>query len=127
MPNYEITVKYSDEGALSACGAAEHVYSHLLADMFYRSLTLEVGNKKTGEVETVELEADVENDESLMRFITLIGVAVKFMTKEQRRELEEWEKENVYGRGTSTSDWPGWEKIIGKPPMKFRKNVGLEA
>lgn len=127
MPNYEITIKYNDEGTLSARGAAEHVYSYLLADMVYRSLTLEVRNKKTGEVETVELEADVENDESLMRFITLVGVAVKFMTEEQRRELEEWERENVDGHGTSTSDWPGWEKIIGKPPRKFRKDVGMEA
>jgi hypothetical protein len=63
--------------------------------MLYRSLTLEIWNKKTGEVETIELEADVENDESLMRFITLMGVAVKFMTEEQRRELEEWEKKNM--------------------------------
>jgi predicted Rossmann fold nucleotide-binding protein DprA/Smf involved in DNA uptake len=127
MPDYEITVRYNDEGALSARGAAEHVYSHLLADMFYRSLTIEVRNKKTGEAEVVELEADVENDESLMRFITLIGVAVKFMTEEQKRELEEWERKNVDGRGTSTSDWPGWEKIIDKPPMKFRKDIGIEA
>jgi hypothetical protein len=81
--------------ALSACGAAEHVYSYLLADMLYRSLTLEIRNKKTGEVETIELEADVENDESLMRCITLMGVAVKFMTEEQRRELEEWKKKNM--------------------------------
>ena len=46
----------------------------------------------------------MENDESLMRFITLVGVAVKFMTEEQRRKLEEWERENVDGHGTSTSD-----------------------
>src|ERR1044072_5850381 len=59
IPDYEITIKYDDEGALSARGAAEHFYSHLLADMFYRSLTLEVRNKKTGEVETVELKPEV--------------------------------------------------------------------
>jgi hypothetical protein len=85
--------------------------------MLYRSLTLEIWNKKTGEVATIELEADVENDESLMRFITLMGVAVKFMTEEQRRELEEWEKENMDEHGTLTSDWPRLERIIGKPPI----------
>jgi hypothetical protein len=127
MPDYEITVRFEDEGVLSARGAAEHFYTSLLADMLYGSLSLEVRNKKTGEVETVELEADVENDASLMRFITLIGVAAKFMTDEQSRELEEWERENVDGHSTSTADWPGWEKIIDKPPRKFRKNVGMEA
>lgn len=127
MSDYEITIKFDDEGALSARGAAEHFYTSILADMLYGSLTLEVRDKKTGEVETVELEADVENDESLLRFITLIGVAAKFMSQEQSRELEEWERENVDGHSTSTADWPGWEKIIGKPPRKFRKDVGMEA
>jgi hypothetical protein len=117
MPDYEITAKYNDEGAQSARGTAEHVYSHLLPDMLYRSRTLEIRNKKTGEVETIELEADLENDESLMWFITLIGVVVKFMTEEQRRELEEWEKEDMNEQGTSTSDWPRLERIIGKPPI----------
>ena len=33
MPDYEITITYNDEGALSARGAAEHAYTYLLRDM----------------------------------------------------------------------------------------------
>jgi hypothetical protein len=127
MPDYEITIKYQDEGALSARGAAEHVYTYLIMDMLHGSLQMELKNTQTGDVETVDLEADLENDESLMRFITMIGVAAKFMPEDQRRELEAWEKENIDGRNTSTADWPGWEKIIGKPPRKFRNDIGIEA
>ncbi len=106
MPDYEITIKCDDEGALSARGAAEHVYTRLIMDMLHGSLQMAIKNTRTGNVEAVDLEADLENDESMMRFITLIGVAAKFMPEDQRRELEAWEKENIDGHSTSTSDWP---------------------
>lgn len=124
MPEYEVLIRFNDEGSLSPRATAEHVYTNLIAEMFFRSLTLEVKDKKTGKVEVVELESSVEKDESLMRFIALIGVASKFMTEEQKRELEAWERENLDGHSVGTSDWPGWEQIIGRPPKKFRKTAG---
>lgn len=123
MPHYEALIRYDDEGSLSPRATAEHAYTGLLTEMLFGSLTLEVRDKETGRVEVVELESGVENDESLMRFIALIGLAAKFMTEEQKRELGEWERENLDGHSVSTSDWPGWEQIIGRPPKKFRKVV----
>lgn len=47
-------------------------------------------------------------------------LASKFMTQEQVKALEDWEVKNIDGHSISTSDWPGWEQIIGKKPNKFR-------
>src|ERR1043165_3909285 len=121
MPDYEVTIKSEAEGSLTSRGAAEGVYLHLLLDMLSSSLTMEVKDKETGEVETIELEADLENDHSLLRFMALMQLASKFMTQEQMAELEKWEVENIDGHSISTADWPGWEPIIGKKPKEFRK------
>lgn len=34
----------------------------------------------------------------------------------EKKALEEWEKVNLNGQ-IGTSNWPGWEKYIGKPPF----------
>ncbi len=120
MPDYEVTIKYDADGTQTRRGAAEGVYLHLLTEMLNTALTLEVKDKKTEEVETIELEADLENDHSLLRFMALMQLASKFMTKEQMDELEDWEVKNIDGHSIGTSDWPGWEPIIGKKPKKFR-------
>lgn len=120
MPDYEVTIKSEAEGSLTSRGAVESVYLHLLMDMLNSSLTMEVKDKKTGEVETIELEADLENDHSLLRFMALMQLASKFMTPEQIEELEDWEVKNIDGHSISTADWPGWEQIIGKKPKEFR-------
>ncbi len=49
-------------------------------------------------------------------FAMMVGVA-KAMPESERRELEEWERANLNGCTIGTSDWPGWEKYIGKPPI----------
>ena len=41
MPDYEVTIKYDDEGSLSARAAAEHAYTHLITEMLYGALTVE--------------------------------------------------------------------------------------
>lgn len=120
MPDYEVTIKSDAEGSLTSRGAAESVYLHLLMEMLNSSLTVEVKDKNTGEVETIELEAELENDHSLLRFMALMQLASKFMTSEQIEELEDWEVKNIDGHSISTADWPGWEQIIGKKPKKFR-------
>lgn len=39
------------------------------------------------------------------------------MPEEEKRELHKWEQQYVDGSGRyTTSDWPGWEKYIGKKP-----------
>lgn len=41
----------------------------------------------------------------------------KLLPPEEREDLERWDSEMVTGDGTfATSDWPGWEKYIGKMP-----------
>jgi hypothetical protein len=53
--------------------------------------------------------------------MALMMIASKFMTEEQREALEDWEVKNIDGHTIGTSDWPGWEPIIGKKPKEFRK------
>lgn len=41
----------------------------------------------------------------------------KSMSEEERQKLTEWEQAHVDGSGrVATSDWPGWEQLIGKKP-----------
>jgi hypothetical protein len=124
MPDYEVTIKFPEEdGVQTARGAAEGVFNILLRDMLYGSLKMEVKNKKTGKVEKIELEADLENDTSILRFMGWMMVADKFMSDEQKTELVDWAAENVDGHSIAWFDWPGWEAIISKLPKEFRKQV----
>ena len=121
MPNYEVTIKFPDEdGVQTPRGAAEGIYMILLRDILYGSLTMEVKDKKTGKVENIELESDLENDQSMLRFMALMMMVEPFMTEEQKQELMDWASVNVDGHSVGQSDWPGWETIIGKKPKKFR-------
>ena len=123
MPNYEVTIKFPDEdGAQTPRGAAEGVYMILLRNMLYGSLRMEVKDKKTGTVENIELESDLENDQSLLRFMALMMMVEPFMTEEQRQALMDWASVNVDGHSVGQFDWPGWEPIIGKKPKGFRKS-----
>lgn len=122
MPEYQVTLKIDDAESMTPRGAAEGVYMELLRDLMHGQLKLELKDKETGKVEHITLGEDLENDESLLRFMALMMVAVQFMTEEQKRELTEWEAENIDGHSVGTSDWPGWEPLIGKLPKKFRKS-----
>ncbi len=106
--------------------AAESAYLDILLSLIYGPCKLEIKNSETGTVEIIELEADLENDESILRHMALTIVAAKFLTEEQKKELETWGLENLHGRHTSTSDWPGWEAIIGKKPKRFRHDAASE-
>lgn len=124
MPNYEVTITFPEEdGVQTARGAAEGVFNILLRDMLYGSLTMEVKNKKTGKVEKVELESDLENDTTILRFAGWMMVADKFMSEEQKTELLDWVAKNVDGHSIAWYHWPGWGQIIGKLPREFRKLV----
>ena len=124
MPNYEVTIRFPEEdGVQTARGAAEGVFNRLLLEMLYGSLKMEVKNRKTGKVENIELESDLENDTSMLRFMALMMVADKFMSEEQKSELLGWVAENVDGHSIAWFHWPGWEPIIGKLPKEHRKPV----
>jgi len=44
------------------------------------------------------------------------------MPESEKKELLAWEKTHL-GHGTfATSDWPGWEKYIGEPPVYTDEN-----
>lgn len=44
------------------------------------------------------------------------------LSAEERADLEQWDREYVDGGArVSTSDWPGWEKHIGKRPNSLMK------
>lgn len=44
--------------------------------------------------------------------------AYEGFSDEQRAEFHAWEKSNIDGHSVATSDWPGWEPLIGPPPMR---------
>lgn len=123
MPNYEVTIKFDEEGVQTPRAAVEGVFMMLWRDMLHGSLKMKVKNKKTGKVENIELESDLENDVTMLRFMALMLVADQFMSEEQKAELQDWAAENVNGDSIAWSDWPGWEQIIGKLPKQFRKTV----
>ncbi len=39
------------------------------------------------------------------------------MPDEEKQKLLDWEKNNLGRSAVGTSDWPGWEKYIGKKPQ----------
>jgi hypothetical protein len=45
--------------------------------------------------------------------------AYQAMPEKEKADLHAWEREHLDGsQRFATSDWPGWEKYIGKPPLK---------
>jgi DNA-binding transcriptional MocR family regulator len=42
--------------------------------------------------------------------------AFRNMSKKDRKALVDWEAANLDGKNGATSDWPGWEHLIGKKP-----------
>jgi hypothetical protein len=38
------------------------------------------------------------------------------MPEEEKQALVEWERMHLDGATVATSDWPGWEKSMGKRP-----------
>ena len=121
MPEYQVTITYDDAESMTPRGAAEGVYLHLMMSLIDGPCTLEVKNKRTGEVDVTELERDTENDESMLRYMALTMLASDFLTPEQSRDLAKWESENLDGHSKSTSDWHGWEPLVGRKPKKFRE------
>ena len=54
--------------------------------------------------------------EKLFTWYDKIHEAHEVMPEEERQELAEWERPHLDGSMVATSNWPGWEKYIGKRP-----------
>jgi hypothetical protein len=55
--------------------------------------------------------------EELLTWYEKMSEAHDSMYEEDKQALAEWERENLDGSTVGTSDWPGWEKYIGKRPV----------
>lgn len=54
---------------------------------------------------------------SYKEWLAMIYGVYQAMSEGEKRELHKWEQQYVDGSGRhTTSDWPGWEKYIGKKP-----------
>lgn len=42
----------------------------------------------------------------------------RLLSAVERAELESWERDHLDGDVPATSEWPGWELYIGRPPWK---------
>jgi hypothetical protein len=56
------------------------------------------------------------NREALLEWYGKMVEAHKALPEEKRQELDEWERTNLNGQTVGTSDWPGWEELIGRRP-----------
>jgi hypothetical protein len=118
---YKATITIDDLEQTDARGAAEGAYFELLLSLFYRGCEFEVTDKETGKSTIINLDADLENDQSMLRHMALMQIFSRLMTDQQKAELQEWEHENLDGHSVSTADWPGWAEIIGhEKPRKFQ-------
>jgi len=49
--------------------------------------------------------------------------AYQAMPPARRAELEQWESNNLDGGTIVTSDWPGWESLIGPRPKPLTRKA----
>ncbi len=57
------------------------------------------------------------NEEIREERMAWMGRMAKYpLTRKQRAELERWERTHLDGHSVATSDWPEWQKLIGKRP-----------
>lgn len=58
-----------------------------------------------------------ERRDALLAWYEKMVESHKLLSNEEKQDLAEWDRTKVDGSGkVSTSDWPGWEKYIGKRP-----------
>jgi hypothetical protein len=52
----------------------------------------------------------------------MIDAYNNLLSADEKKDLAEWEKQNLGETEKATSDWPGWVKFIGLPPWKVISN-----
>ncbi len=65
----------------------------------------------------MSVSEDERYQERLLEWYGKMVNTAETMPEHERQELKAWERANLDGRTVGTSDWPGWEKYIGKPPI----------
>jgi hypothetical protein len=55
--------------------------------------------------------------QEMLDWVNKMMDAYKNMSPQDRAALDVWEAKNLNGSTVGTSDWPGWEKLIGKKPQ----------
>lgn len=62
---------------------------------------------------------NVEAEKRLAWLEDMVDCYENTLTGEEREHLHSWESEHVLGDGESgrSSDWPGWERHIGRSPI----------
>src|SRR6266404_7887913 len=63
-----------------------------------------------------------EHLEILGWYAMMVGCA-SAMPEPEKQALVEWERSHVDHCNVATSDWPGWEKYIGKRPQQQEKTT----
>ena len=55
-----------------------------------------------------------ERRDEIIRWYGKMAATYETMSEADRQELREWERTHLDGRYVGTSDWPGWDRLIGK-------------
>lgn len=63
-----------------------------------------------------ELAARRAYHERYSEWMNMMVGAGNAMPESEKQALLDWEQANLDGHSVGTSDWPGWEKYIGKKP-----------
>ena len=66
-------------------------------------------------------------DNEFMAYMKRMVEAYEGMPEEEKEDLHRWEKEHLDGHSVATSDWPGWEKYVGKAPWKAESKIAASA
>lgn len=60
-------------------------------------------------------------------YMTKVLKAYESMPEEEKEELHRWEQKHLDGHSVATSDWPGWERYVGKAPWKLESMIASRA
>lgn len=83
----------------------------------FDALSKAVNQEQKRERQKGSRKSNTERRDALFTWYEKMMQAQKLLTEEEKLELSEWDRTQVDGSGkVGTSDWPGWEKHIGKKP-----------
>lgn len=82
----------------------------------FDALSKAVEQKRARRAKAVR-RTNIEYRDAILDWAAKMMEAYKSMSEDEKQKLTEWEREHVDGSGrVATSDWPGWEQLIGKRP-----------
>jgi DNA-binding MarR family transcriptional regulator len=78
---------------------------------------VEEEKRKPTTIKTARKARKEYRDDMISWYARMVEAFTK-MPEADRRALKEWEAENLGDKRLATSDWPEWEKYVGKKPDK---------